>query len=173
MAPQIGQLAPDFKAQAYHQGNFTDISLSDYRGKWVILFFYPLDFTFVCPTEIQGFNQHLSAFKAANAEVMSVSVDSIHAHKAWSEGSLGMMNYPMVSDMTQRISRDYGVLSAQGISFRGVFIVDPEGVLRSYQVNDLSVGRSVEEILRTVQAFQTGELCPVGWKPGEKTLGKA
>jgi peroxiredoxin 2/4 len=173
MAPQIGQLAPDFKAQAFHNDKMIDINLSDYRGKWVVLFFYPLDFTFVCPTEIQGFNQHLDAIKASNAEVLSVSVDSVYAHQAWSQGTLGKMNYPMVSDITQRISRDYGVLAPQGISYRGVFLIDPDGVLRSYMVNDLSVGRNVEEVIRTLQAFQTGELCPVGWKPGQATLGKA
>lgn len=174
MVAQIGRPAPDFKADAYHNGEITQLSLSDYRGKWVVLFFYPLDFTFVCPTEIQGFSERIDDFKKLNAEVIGASVDSVHSHKAWSEGSLGQMKYPLISDISHRISRDYGVLlEDKGISLRGLFIIDPEGNLRSYVVNDLSVGRNVDEVHRVLQAFQTGELCPVGWKPGEKTLGKA
>ena len=174
MVAQIGRPAPDFKTQAYHNGSITDVSLADYRGKWVVLFFYPLDFTFVCPTEIQGFSERYDDFKKLNAEILGCSVDSVHSHKAWSEGALGTMKYPLISDISHRISRDYGVLMEdKGISLRGLFIIDPEGVLRSYVVNDLSVGRNVDETLRVLKAFQTGELCPVGWKPGEKTLGKA
>jgi len=174
MAPLIGKPAPDFKAQAYVKGEMKEVSLSSYKGKWVVLFFYPLDFTFVCPTEIQGFNNNYAEFKKMNAEVIGASVDSVYSHQAWSEGSLGQLEFPLISDISHRISRDYGVLlEDKGISLRGVFIIDPDGNLKSYQVNDLSVGRNVEEVLRLVQAFQTGELCPVGWKPGEKTLGKA
>ncbi|MGE0199480.1 MAG: peroxiredoxin [Candidatus Melainabacteria bacterium] len=174
MVAQIGKQAPDFTAQSYFKGEIKNISLSDYRGKWVVLFFYPLDFTFVCPTEIQGFSERIEEFKGLKAEILGVSVDSVYSHKAWSEGALGQMNYPLVSDINHRISRDYGVLiEEKGISLRGLFIIDPEGNLRSYVVNDLSVGRNVDEVYRVVQAFQTGELCPVGWKPGQKTLGKA
>ncbi len=174
MAPQIGKPAPGFTTQAYINGEIKDLSLSDYKGKWVVLFFYPLDFTFVCPTEIQGFNEKLGDFKAMNAQVIGASVDSVFSHKAWSEGDLGKLDYPLITDISHRISRDYGVLlEDKGISLRGCFIIDPEGNLKSYVVNDLSVGRNVDEILRLVQAFQTGDLCPVGWKPGEKTLGKA
>jgi alkyl hydroperoxide reductase subunit AhpC len=174
MAPQIGKPAPEFRAQAYVDGEIKEIALTDYRGKWVVLFFYPLDFTFVCPTEIQGFDQHLADFQKLNAQVLGCSVDSVYSHKEWSQGALGKLNYPLLSDISHRISRDYGVLiEEKGISLRGAFIIDPQGVLRSYVVNDLSVGRNVEEIVRILQAFQTGELCPVGWKPGEKTLGKA
>jgi peroxiredoxin 2/4 len=173
MALQIGCQAPDFTAQAYTQGEIKELTLSQYTkaGKWVVLFFYPLDFTFVCPTEIQGFEAHLSAFEAANIQVLGASVDSAYSHQAWCEGSLGKLNFPLVSDITHRISRDYGVLNEEkGISYRGAFIIDPQGNLRSYVVNDLSVGRSVDELLRTVQAFQTGGLCPVNWKPGQATL---
>ncbi len=174
MVAQIGRPAPDFTAQAYHNGEITEISLSDYRGKWVVLFFYPLDFTFVCPTEIQGFNEKMDEFKKLNAQILGCSVDSVYSHKAWSESSLGKMNYPLLSDINHRISRDYGVLlEDKGISLRGVFLIDPDGNVRSYVVNDLSVGRNVDEILRVLQAFQSGELCPVGWKPGQQTLGKA
>ncbi len=174
MAVQIGRPAPEFTADAYHKGEMTQVSLSDYKGKWVVLFFYPLDFTFVCPTEIQGFSENIADFEKLDAQIIGASVDSVHSHKAWSEGALGQMNYPLISDISHRISRDYSVLMEdKGISLRGLFIIDPEGVLRSYVVNDLSVGRNVDEVHRVLQAFQTGELCPVGWKPGEKTLGKA
>ncbi len=174
MAVQIGRPAPEFTADAYHKGDMTQVSLSDYKGKWVVLFFYPLDFTFVCPTEIQGFSDKIAEFEKLDAQIIGASVDSVHSHKAWSEGALGQMKYPLISDISHRISRDYGVLMEdKGISLRGLFIIDPEGVLRSYVVNDLSVGRNVDEVHRVLQAFQTGELCPVGWKPGEKTLGKA
>lgn len=174
MAPLIGKPAPDFTADAYQNGEFKSISLSDFRGKWTVLFFYPLDFTFVCPTEIQGFSEKKAEFDNLNAQVIGASVDSVHSHKAWSQSSLGDMNYPIISDISHRISRDYGVLlEDKGISLRGLFIIDPDGNLRSYMVNDLSVGRNVDEVIRLLQAFQSGELCPVGWKPGEATLGKA
>lgn len=174
MVAQIGRPAPEFTAQAYTNGEIKQVSLNDYKGKWVVLFFYPLDFTFVCPTEIQGFDQKKAEFDKLNAQVLGCSVDSVYSHKEWCEGSLGKMNYPLISDINHRISRDYGVLlEDKGISLRGVFLIDPDGNLRSYLVNDLAVGRNVDEIIRLLQAFQSGELCPVGWKPGEKTLGKA
>ena len=174
MVAQIQRPAPDFTAQAYINGEIKEVSLSQYKGKWVVLFFYPLDFTFVCPTEIQGFSERHEDFKKLGCEILGVSVDSVYSHKEWSEGALGKLKYPLVSDISHRISRDYGVLlEDKGISLRGLFLIDPQGILRSYVVNDLSVGRNVDEVYRTAQAFQTGELCPVGWKPGEKTLGKA
>lgn len=170
---QVGKPAPEFTAQAVVDGAIKDVSLKDYRGKWVVLFFYPLDFTFVCPTEIKGFDEHFGEFQKSNAQVLGISVDSVYSHLDWMK-DLGNLKFPLLSDLTKRISREYGVLKEdQGISFRGTFLIDPEGVLRSYVVNDLSVGRSVEETLRLVQAFQTGELCPVGWKPGQQTLGAA
>lgn len=171
MAPQIGKPAPEFTAQAYQNGEMKDVSLAQYKGKWTVLFFYPLDFTFVCPTEIKGFQEHYDAFKASGIEIIGASVDSVYSHKQWCETSLGQLSFPLISDISHRISRDYGVLMEEkGISLRGSFIIDPEGNLRSYVVNDLSVGRNVEETLRTVQAFQTGSNCPVNWKPGQPTL---
>jgi len=170
---QIGKPAPEFTAQAVVDGQIKDVSLRDYRGKWVVLFFYPLDFTFVCPTEIQGFNDKVGEFEKINAQILGASVDSVYSHLDWLK-DLGNLRFPLLSDLTKRISRDYGILMEEkGISFRGAFVIDPDGVLRSYVVNDLAVGRNVDEVLRIVQAFQTGELCPVGWKPGQQTLGKA
>lgn len=174
MVAQIQRQAPDFTAPSYFKGEKKEISLRDYRGKWVVLFFYPLDFTFVCPTEIQGFNAKLADFEKLNAQVIGGSVDSVFSHEAWCKNGLGELNFPLLSDINHRISRDYGILlEDKGISLRGVFLIDPDGILRSITVNDLPVGRSVDEVHRTLQAFQSGELCPVGWKPGEKTLGKA
>lgn len=169
---QVGQKAPDFAAQALvADGSFKDVKLADYRGKWVVLFFYPLDFTFVCPTEIQGFNKHLGDFQKMNAEVIAASTDSVYSHKAWSEAALGKVQFPILGDTSHKVSQSYGVLIPEkGIALRGTFIIDPNGILRSATVNDLPVGRSVEETLRTVQALQTGKLTGCGWKPGEKTL---
>lgn len=171
MAPIIGKPAPEFTAQAYVNGEIKEVSLADSKGKWTILFFYPLDFTFVCPTEILGFQEKIEEFRKANVEIIGASVDSVYSHKQWCESSLGKLSFPLISDISHRISRDYGVLiEEKGISLRGAFIIDPDGNLRSYVVNDLSVGRSVDELLRTVQAFQTGSNCPVNWKPGQATL---
>lgn len=171
MAPMIGKPAPEFKTQAFVDGEIKEVSLADYKGKWVVLFFYPLDFTFVCPTEIQGFEAAYDEFKKDGIEIIGGSVDSVYSHKAWCESSLGKLRFPLISDISHRISRDYGILMEEkGISLRGTFIIDPDGNLRSYVVNDLSVGRNVEETLRTVQAFQTGSNCPVNWKPGQATL---
>lgn len=173
MYAQVGKQAPDFTTEGVFGNEIQKVSLKDYRGKWVVLFFYPLDFTFVCPTEITAFDSSYDKFAEMNTEVLSVSVDSVHSHKAWKK-ELGNLRFGMLSDMTKEISRAYGVLvEEKGISLRGAFVIDPEGVLRMSVVHDLSVGRNVDEIVRVVQACQTGELCPVGWKPGQKTLGKA
>ena len=173
-ALQVGRKAPNFSTDAYlPDGSFKKVSLSDLKSKWVVLFFYPLDFTFVCPTEIRSFDQHYAEFKKLGAEVFSASTDSVFSHKAWAAGVLGKVQFPMLADTNHELSRAYGVLiKEKGIALRGTFIIDPEGVLKSAVVNDLPVGRSVEETLRTVQALQTGELTGCGWKPGEKTLGK-
>lgn len=172
---QVRQKAPEFAAQAVvKEGKFEELKLSDYRGKWVVLFFYPLDFTFVCPTEIHGFNEGYQEFVKLNAEVIGASTDSVYSHKTWIERGLGELKFPLLSDNNHSISRDYGVLiEDKGIALRGTFIIDPDGILRSYVVNDLPVGRSVEETLRTLTALQTGELCPCEWTKGKKTLGKA
>ncbi|XP_069837347.1 peroxiredoxin-1 isoform X1 [Dendropsophus ebraccatus] len=158
---KIGKLAPDFTAKAVMPGgDFKDLKLSDYRGKYVVFFFYPLDFTFVCPTEIIAFSDRVEEFKKLNCEVIGASVDSHFCHLAWTnlsrkEGGLGPMKIPLVADTLRTISQDYGVLKEdEGISFRGLFIVDDKGILRQITINDLPVGRSVDETLRLVQAFQ-------------------
>ncbi|XP_033829558.1 peroxiredoxin-2 [Periophthalmus magnuspinnatus] len=178
---KIGQAAPNFQATALHiDGSFKEIKLSDYKGKYVVLFFYPLDFTFVCPTEIVAFSDRSDDFRQINCEVIGASVDSHFCHLAWTntprkQGGLGKMKIPLLADLTKSISRDYGVLKEDdGISYRGLFIIDDKGILRQITINDLPVGRSVDETLRLVQAFQYtdkhGEVCPAGWKPGSDTI---
>ncbi|KAJ8040407.1 Peroxiredoxin [Holothuria leucospilota] len=178
---RIQSPAPEFSAKAVSTtGEFVDLKLSDYRGKWVVLFFYPLDFTFVCPTEIIAFSNRVQEFKDINCEVIAASCDSEYCHLAWTttpkkEGGLGAMNIPLLADKTQKIARDYGVLlEDQGVPLRGLFIIDAQGILRQMTINDLAVGRSVDETLRLVQAFQYtdkyGEVCPAGWKPGADTI---
>jgi peroxiredoxin 2/4 len=170
---QVGSPAPGFRMEGLVDGKFQHVSLQDYEGKWVVLFFYPLDFTFVCPTEIKEFNAAAKDFADMNAQVLGVSVDSVYSHQAWSK-DLGDLKIPLLSDMTKEVSRSYGVLLEEmGIALRGTFIIDPEGILRVQVVHDLPVGRSVKETLRVLKALQTGELCPVGWEPGSETLGKA
>ncbi len=168
---RVSGAAPDFKAKAYVAGQFKDVALKDFHGKWVCLFFYPLDFTFVCPTEIRSFGTHESAFKEANCQVLACSTDSEYSHKAWFERDLSEVKFPVLADTTHAISRDYGVLlEDKGVALRGTFLIDPKGVLQWMSINALGVGRSVEEVLRTLQALQTGELCPADWKPGKATL---
>jgi alkyl hydroperoxide reductase subunit AhpC len=169
---QVGQKAPEFACQALApDGSFKDVKLSDFKGKWVVLFFYPLDFTFVCPTEIKSFDKLYGAFKKHNAEILAASTDSAFSHKAWVERELGKIQFPILADTTHKLSRSFNVLvEDKGIALRGTFIIDPTGVLKSAVINDLSVGRSVEETLRTLQALQTGKLTGCEWKPGEKTL---
>lgn len=174
MAIQVGKQAPDFTLEAVVRGDITRVSLSDYDGKWVVLVFYPLDFTFVCPTELTGFGEALERFHKLEAEVLAVSVDSVYAHLEWQKGRLGQLGYPQLSDLSREVSRAYGVLvEERGYSLRGLFIIDPNGILKYMAVHDENVGRNVEETLRVLEALQTGELCPLGWRPGEKTLGKA
>jgi len=174
MTIKIGQQVPDFVSEAYQAGEFKKFKLSEHKGKWVVLFFYPLDFTFICPTEIRSFGTQEQAFKDLNAQVVGASTDSEHSHKAWFERDLPEVKFPILADTTHHVSRLFGVLKEdQGIAYRGTFIIDPEGVLRYVVISDLGVGRSVDETLRVLKALQTGELCPVGWKPGESTLGKA
>lgn len=172
---QIGKPAPGFIADAVIDGGqFTKVDLNDYKGKWVVLFFYPLDFTFICPTEITGFSKHMEDFKALNAEVIGGSTDSIHSHKAWLEKDLGDLHFPLISDNNHQISQDYGILiEEEGITHRATCIIDPDGVLQYYLVNSNNVGRSVKETLRVLKALQTGDLCPVDWEEGGETLGKA
>ncbi len=180
MAIQIGQQAPGFETTAVVGKDFAEIDLASYRGKWVVLFFYPLDFTFVCPTEITAFSDGVGAFREAGAEVLGCSVDSQFSHLAWvntprNQGGLGDVEFPLLADLTKSIGRDYGVLDeAAGITYRGVFIIDPEGKIRFQLVHDLGVGRNPQEVLRVLQAIQyvdaNGEVCPVGWEPGDDTM---
>lgn len=174
--------APDFKAVAVMaDGTFKDdFTLSGLKGKWVVLFFYPLDFTFVCPTEIIAFSDRMADFKAIGTEVVGVSVDSQFTHLAWrntarKDGGLGTLAYPLVADLNKSIARDYGVLiEGAGIALRGLFIIDPKGVVRAATIHDLPVGRSVDETLRVIKAFQFvekhGEVCPADWKEGNLTM---
>ncbi len=169
---RVGHPAPDFKAQAYHAGEFKEVSLSDFRGRWLVLFFYPLDFTFVCPTELRAFAAQEAEFRSAGAELVAVSVDSVYSHKAWMESDLPEVKYPVLSDLKKEIARDYGVLDEEkGVALRGTFLIDPEGVCQYAVVSGLGLGRSTDETLRALQALQTGELCPANWRPGAATLG--
>jgi alkyl hydroperoxide reductase subunit AhpC len=171
----VGKPAPDFMLEGYApDGSFKNYGLKDFKGKWVVLFFYPLDFTFICPTEITEFSTNNDAFGKLGAVVLGCSTDSCHSHKAWCESSLGKLSYPLLSDKTLEVSRSYNVLiEKEGVALRGTFIVDPEGVLRYALYHDNGVGRSTAETLRVLESLQTGELCPASWKPGMKTLGKA
>ncbi|XP_019341460.2 thioredoxin-dependent peroxide reductase, mitochondrial [Alligator mississippiensis] len=178
--PAVTQHAPYFKGTAVLNGEFKEMSLDDFKGKYLVLFFYPLDFTFVCPTEIVAFSDKANEFRDVNCEVVAVSVDSHFCHLAWintprKSGGLGHMNIPLLSDLTKQISRDYGVLlEGPGLALRGLFIIDPNGIIKHLSVNDLPVGRSVEETLRLVKAFQYvethGEVCPANWTPESPTI---
>jgi len=173
MSRLVGNPAPKFSmATVSGDGkDFGRVSLDDYAGKWLVLFFYPLDFTFVCPTEITGYSKRYEEFKALGADVLGASVDSEHAHKAWISGDLGELTFPLASDMTKKVAEDYGILIEDaGIALRGLFIIDPEGVLRYSVVHDLNVGRSVDETLRVLKALQTGGLCPMDWDEGDDLL---
>ncbi len=177
-AARVGKPAPEFtmKSTADLQTLQSSASLSDYRGKWLVLFFYPLDFTLLCPTEITALSDRFEEFAELGAEVLGVSTDSIYAHRAWintprGENGLGRLNFPLASDITKRVARDYGVLiEEEGIALRGLFIVDPVGILQYTVVNNLNIGRSVDETLRVLEGLQTGGLCPADWKPGKKML---
>ncbi len=174
MATLVGKEAPTFSLDAVINGQFKQISLDDYEGKWLVVFFYPLDFTFVCPTEILAFSDRIDEFKKLGAEVVGVSVDSKYTHLAWTEkprdaGGIQGLKYPLVSDLHKQMSVDYGVLH-DGVALRGLFIIDPDGVIQHATINNLAVGRSVDETLRVLTAFQyvreNGEVCPANWKPG-------
>lgn len=172
---QVGSAAPEFRMEGIQdpKKDYQHYALSDYRGKWVVLFFYPADFTFICPTEITGFSDRAEEFTKLNAVILGCSTDSKHSHRAWIEREQWKLTYPLLADITKKVSMDYGVLlEDEGVALRGTFIIDPEGELRWMVVSDNNVGRSVGETLRALQALQTGELCGVEWKLGEKTLGK-
>lgn len=171
--------APLFSAEAVVGKDFQNVKLEDYRGKWVVLFFYPLDFTFVCPTEITALSDAYDEFKKRNTEIIGVSTDSKFSHLAWintprEEGGLGELNYPLVSDFTKEISEKYGVLLLGGMALRATFIIDPDGKVQFELIHDLGIGRNVKEILRNIDALQYvrehGEVCPAGWEPGKDTM---
>mgnify|MGYP001316340094 FL=1 len=177
----VTQQAPDFTATAVMPDNSMkpDFKLSDYRGKYVILFFYPLDFTFVCPSEILAFDKALPAFKAKNCEIIGVSIDSQFSHWAWKntpvqQGGIGNIQFPLVADLDKSISRQYGVLLDAGIALRGTFLIDREGVVRHAVVNDLPLGRNTDEALRMVDALQFheqyGDVCPANWEEGKEAM---
>ena len=177
---RVGMQAPDFSATAVVDQEFKDITLSQYRGKYVVLFFYPLDFTFVCPTEITAFSDRYSDFSSKNTEVLGVSVDSKFTHLAWiqtprNEGGIGDINYPLVSDLKREICNSYNVLNDDGEADRGLFIINPKGVIMHSTINKAPVGRNIDETLRILQAYQyveshPDEVCPAGWTPGDKTM---
>ncbi len=180
MAVLVGKQAPDFKATAVVNGDFKELSLSDYRGKYVLLFFYPLDFTFVCPTEMHAFQEKLDTFKKLNTEVLGVSVDSQFSHLAWlnakkEDGGIEGVRYPIISDINKTIARDYDVLiPADGVALRGAFLIDKSGKVRQQTINDLPLGRNIDEFVRLVEALQFheehGEVCPANWKKGDKAM---
>jgi len=180
MSQIVGRPAPDFALEGVLNGKFSKYRLSDYRGKWVVLFFYPLDFTFVCPTEILAFSDRLGEFRKLGAEVLGASVDSKFSHLAWTEkpreqGGIKGLAYPLLEDLKKELAAAYGVLAEDGaVALRGLFLIDPEGVVQHATVNNLGVGRSVDETLRLLQAFQYvrehGEVCPADWKPGTKAM---
>ena len=177
---RVGMQAPDFATTAVVDQEFKDITLSQYRGKYVVLFFYPLDFTFVCPTEITAFSDRYSDFSSKNTEILGVSVDSKFSHLAWiqtprNEGGIGDINYPLVSDLKREICQSYNVLNEDGEADRGLFLINPEGIIMHSTINKAPVGRNIDETLRVLQAYQyveshPDEVCPAGWTPGDKTM---
>ena len=175
---KVGQAAPDFDMPSTKniEKLNENVSLSDYAGRWLVLLFYPLDFTFVCPTELTTFSDRYDDFEGIGADVVGVSTDSVHSHRAWlrtprDKGGVEGLRYPLASDITKAVARDYGVLiEDKGVALRGLFVIDPEGTLRYAVIHDLNVGRSADETLRVIQALQTGGLCQADWRPGQETL---
>jgi peroxiredoxin (alkyl hydroperoxide reductase subunit C) len=180
MSVLVGRQAPNFKADAVVNGDFKEISLSDYKNKnYVVLFFYPLDFTFVCPTELHAFQEKIDEFQKRNAEVIGCSIDSKFSHFAWlstpkNKGGIEGVKYPIISDIHRTIARDYDVLSDNGVAFRGLFLIDKNGVVRHQLVNDLPLGRNVDEAVRLLDALQhfekNGEVCPANWSKGKEAM---
>jgi peroxiredoxin 2/4 len=176
--PLVGQPAPDFSMLSTKDMDSLSekVNLSDYKGKWLVMLFYPLDFTFVCPTEITAMNDRIDEFKDLDAELLGVSCDSVHSHKAWintprEKNGLGGLQYPLGSDYTKEVARAYDVLNeAAGEALRGLFIIDPEGIVRYQVVHDDNIGRNVDETLRVLEALQMGGKCPANWKPGDALL---
>ena len=175
---KINAKAPEFSADVFHNNQVKKINLKDYKGKWVILFFYPADFTFICPTELGDVASHYGELQKLNTEVLSISTDTTFVHKAWFDHSptIAKIAFPMVADPTAKICKAYGTyIPEEGLSLRGTFIIDPDGILKAFELHDNSIGRSSAELLRKVKAAQFvrehgGEVCPANWQPGEKTL---
>ena len=175
---KINDLAPEFNAEIFQNNEVKRVNLSDYKGKWVVLFFYPADFTFICPTELGDLADQYESLKGMNVEILSVSTDTAFVHKAWHDNSvtINKIKFPMVADPTGQICRDYGTyIEGEGLSLRGTFIIDPEGILRTSEIHDNSVGRNIEELIRKLQAAkfvnEHGEqVCPVNWEPVKETL---
>ncbi len=174
----IGKKVEDFKVQAYHNGEFIEVTADDLKGKWSVFFFYPADFTFVCPTELGDLADNYKAFKDVNCEIYSVSADTHYVHKAWADttDTISQIKYPMLADPTGKLARFFGVMiEDEGVALRGTFIVNPDGVIKAYEIHDLGIGRNAEELLRKVQAAQFvhehgDQVCPAKWKPGAETL---
>ena len=175
---KVGQPAPSFDMPSTKniEKLNENVRLDDYKGRWLVLLFYPLDFTFVCPTELTSFSDRYEDFEGIGAAVIGVSTDSVHSHRAWlktprDKGGVEGLRYPLASDITKSVARDYGVLiEDKGVALRGLFVIDPEGTLRYAVIHDLNVGRSADETLRVIQALQTGGLCQADWRPGQETL---
>ncbi|MBI4313879.1 MAG: redoxin domain-containing protein [Candidatus Omnitrophica bacterium] len=175
---RINQSVPDLDFQVYQNDDIKNVRFADYRGKWLVLIFYPADFTFVCPTELEDAAGYHDEFKKVGAELMSVSTDTVFVHKAWHDQSpsIKTIRYAMAADPSGKLCRAFGTyIEETGLSLRGSFIIDPDGVVKSYEMNDLSIGRSAQELLRKLQAAKfvrenKGEVCPANWKPGSKTL---
>jgi len=180
MTTLVGKLAPNFKEKAVIGKNIVDdFSLTAFRGKYVVLFFYPLNFTFVCPTELHAFQEALKEFEKRQTQLIGCSVDSAYSHAAWlstpkNKGGIEGSDFPIVSDINKKIAEEYGVLSSHGVAYRGLFLIDKEGIVRHQLVNDLPLGRSVEEVLRTIDALQhferEGEVCPANWMAGKRSM---
>ncbi|PIZ50708.1 peroxiredoxin [Candidatus Woesearchaeota archaeon CG_4_10_14_0_2_um_filter_33_13] len=175
---EINNPAPEFVAEVYHNNEIKKISLTEYKGKWVVLFFYPADFTFVCPTELGSLADSYEEFQKLDTEIISVSTDTVFVHKAWHDNSetIKKIKFPMLADPTGNVSRAYGTyIHSEGLSLRGTFIIDPDGVLKAYELHDNSIGRNTTELLRKIKAAQFvrkhgGEVCPANWEPGKGTL---
>ena len=175
---KVGQTAPDFDMPSTKNMETLDenVKLSDYAGKWLVLMFYPLDFTFVCPTELTAFSDRIEELNGMGAEVVGISTDSVHSHRAWiktprDQNGVADLKYPLASDIGGKLARQYNILvEEEGIALRGLFIIDPNGVLKYSVVHDLNIGRSVDETLRVLQGLQTGGLCAADWTPGQENL---
>jgi alkyl hydroperoxide reductase subunit AhpC len=179
MSRLVGNKAPYFEEAALVNGEQKTLTLNDYKGKWKILFFYPLDFTFVCPTEITAFSDSAAQFKALNCELIACSVDSFFSHLAWTkqarnEGGIGEVNFPIIADLNKNVARAYEVLNEGGVALRGMFLIDDKDIIQQATINNLSVGRNVEEALRLLDAYQYtakhGEVCPANWKKGDTSM---